>query len=88
MEGCKMSMFPCDFTKGVGGALTQMEGYKPGPGGTMVYLNVEGDLDGVLARVWSTGGKVIRDRMDIAPHGFIGIFEDSEGNIVGLHSMV
>lgn len=87
MDCAVMSMFPCDYTKGIGGALTKMEGFNPGPGGTMVYLNVEGDLDGVLSRIWTAGGKVIRDRMPIPPHGFIGIFEDSEGNVVGLHSM-
>lgn len=88
MEGCRMAIFPGDHDKGVCGALTQMEGCQPGAGGTMVYLNVEGDLDGVLARIPDAGGTVIRGRMDIAPHGFIGIFRDPEGNVVGLHSMV
>jgi predicted enzyme related to lactoylglutathione lyase len=87
MEGCRMSMFPCDLEKGVGGALTQMDGYEPGPGGTLVYLNVDGDLDGVLSRIPAAGGMVLKERMDIAPHGFIAIFRDPEGNVVGLHSM-
>ncbi len=87
MEGCEMAMFPGDSEKGVGGALTQMEGCKPGSGGTLVYLNVEGELDAVLSRIPAAGGKVVRERMDIAPHGFIGIFSDPEGNVVGLHSM-
>ncbi|MGV3660914.1 MAG: VOC family protein [Prosthecobacter sp.] len=84
----EMRIFPYDNMKGVGGALTKMEECKPGPGGTMIYLNVEGDLDGVLSRIPAAGGKVVRERMPIPPHGFIGIFEDTEGNIVGLHSMV
>lgn len=87
MEGCKMAMFPGDPEKGVGGALTQMDGCSPGSGGTMVYLNVDGDLDGVLARIPAAGGKIVKERFDISPHGFIGIFSDPEGNIVGLHSM-
>ena len=87
MEGFRMSMFPCDLEKGVGGALTQMDGYEPGPGGTLVYLNVDGDLDGVLSRIPAAGGTVLKERMDIAPHGFIAIFRDPEGNVVGLHSM-
>ncbi|MEO5916359.1 MAG: VOC family protein [Luteolibacter sp.] len=85
--GCNMSIFPSDLDKGVGGALTQMEGCKPGPGGTLIYLNVEGDLDGVLSRIPAAGGKVVKERFDITPHGFIGIFSDPEGNVVGLHSM-
>jgi predicted enzyme related to lactoylglutathione lyase len=88
MEGCRMVIFPGDCEKGVGGALTQMDGYSPGAGGTIVYLNVEGDLDGVLARIPAAGGTVIKERTDISPHGFIGIFQDPEGNVVGLHSMV
>jgi predicted enzyme related to lactoylglutathione lyase len=88
MEGCRMAIFPGDHDKGVCGALTQMDGYSPGPGGTLVYLNVEGDLDGVLSRIPTAGGTVLKGRTDIAPHGFIGIFRDPEGNVVGLHSMV
>ena len=87
MEGCSMAIFPFAENAGVGGALTQMEGHKPGAGGTLVYLNVEGKLDAVLDRVPAAGGKVVKGRTDISPHGFIGLFEDKEGNIVGLHSM-
>ncbi len=88
MDCCEMAIFPYDNMQGIGGALTKMEGYNPGPGGSMVYLNVEGDLDAVLSRISAAGGKVIRDRFAIPPHGFIGILEDTEGNVVGLHSMV
>ena len=84
---CTMAMFPCNQELGVGGSLTQSEHSKPGPGGTLVYLNVEGDLDGVLERIPAAGGKVIQGRMAIPPHGFIGIFSDPDGNVVGLHSL-
>jgi predicted enzyme related to lactoylglutathione lyase len=86
-EFCQMALFAEGGEKGTGGAITKMGEFKPGPGGTLVYLDVEGDLDGVLQRIPDAGGKIIRDRMAIPPHGFIGIFEDSEGNVVGLHSM-
>lgn len=86
--GGKMALFGDGGETGVGGALTLMEGFKPGAGGTVVYLNVEGDLDGVLERVPGAGGKVVQARMAIPPHGFIGLIEDTEGNVVGLHSMV
>ncbi|MCW0219675.1 MAG: VOC family protein [Prosthecobacter sp.] len=83
-----MAIFPYDNMKGIGGSITCMEGCKPGPGGTVIYLNVEGDLDGVISRIPAAGGKVIRPRFAIPPHGFIAIFEDTEGNVVGLHSLV
>ncbi len=84
---CTMAIFPCDNTKGVGGALTKMEGFAPGAGGTLVYLNVEGDLDGVISRIPSAGGAILRPRFSIGEHGFIAIFKDTEGNVVGLHSL-
>jgi predicted enzyme related to lactoylglutathione lyase len=88
MESCRMGIFPFDEKNGVGGAITQMNGMTPGVGGTLVYLNVEGDLDGVLQRAASNGGSVIKPRQSIGEHGFIGIIKDTEGNCVGLHSMV
>jgi hypothetical protein len=83
----RMAMFPYQEGVGVGGSVTQMEGMSPGPGGTMVYLNVEGDLEGVLGRVPQAGGKIVRPRFGIGEHGFIGIIQDSEGNVVGVHSL-
>lgn len=87
-EQCQMGMFPYDNAKGVSGAITKMDGQAPGAGGTLVYLNVEGDLDGVLKRIPSAGGSVMKPRTAIGEHGFIGIMKDTEGNVVGLHSMV
>lgn len=83
----KMAIFPYAPDKGIGGALTAMSDCKPGPGGTTVYLNVEGDLDGVISRIPTAGGEVVMPRTPIPPHGFIGLFKDTEGNVVGLHSM-
>jgi hypothetical protein len=87
MENCRMAMFPFDNANGVGGAITKMDGVAPGQGGTMVYLNVDGDLDGVLKRIPSAGGSVLKPRTSIGEHGFIAILKDTEGNPVGLHSM-
>ena len=87
MPGCQMAMFPCDPRNGVGGAIVLMDGMPPGVGGTMVYLNVNGELDAVLPRIESAGGKIWRPKFSIGEHGFIGIFMDTEGNAVGLHSL-
>lgn len=85
--GTPMAIFPYDPMKGVGGSLTKMKEMKPGEGGTIIYLNVDGDLDGVLSRIPDAGGVILKGRTAIPPHGFIGILQDTEGNIVGLHSM-
>jgi predicted enzyme related to lactoylglutathione lyase len=86
-EELPMVLLPGDYQEGVGGALTKSSHMKPGSGGTVVYLNVEGDLDGVLSRIPAAGGNVVLPRKDIAPHGFIGVFTDIDGNTVGLHSL-
>lgn len=88
MENCRMGMFPYDNRNGIGGSITKMQGISPGPGGTIVYLNVEGDLDGVLNRIPPAGGSVVKTRTSIGQHGFIALFKDTEGNSVGLHSRV
>lgn len=84
---CRMAMFPFDMANGVGGCLTHRPELVSGPGGTLVYLNVEGDLDGVIGRIPKAGGAVLKPRMSIGEHGFIAIFKDIEGNVVGLHSL-
>jgi len=83
-----MAIFPYENEQGVGGSLTMMEVVPPGAGGTIIYLNVEGDLDGVISRIPAAGGMILRPRLAIGEHGFIAVFKDSEGNVVGLHSTV
>jgi predicted enzyme related to lactoylglutathione lyase len=86
MEGCRMGIFAYDQANGIGGSITKSEHTPPGWGGTLVYLNVEGDLDGVLQRIPDAGGTVVKPRTSIGEHGFIAVFKDAEGNPVGLHS--
>lgn len=86
-DNCRMGMFPHEQKNGIGGSITKMNGISPGQGGTLVYLNVEGDLDGVLKRIPGAGGSIVKPRTSIGEHGFIAVFKDTEGNSVGLHSM-
>ena len=86
-DGSPMALLPYDPEKGVGGSLTKMDGCSPGPGGTIVYLNVEGKLDAVIERIPAAGGHIIRPKFPIPPHGHIAIFSDLEGNVIGLHSL-
>ena len=86
-QGMKMAFFPCD--KGaVGGAIIHHEWYKPSDKGTIVYLNAEPDLEKVLSKVGKAGGKIVIQKKLITDEiGYIGVFEDTEGNRVALHSM-
>ena len=81
------AVFPFDRDEaGVGGSIVETDAPVRGHGGTMVYLNVQGDLDGVLGRIPGAGGAIVKPRTPIGPYGFIAIFKDTEGNVVGLHS--
>lgn len=87
MGPMKMAWFPMQQEgSGAAGTLAKSEGYTPSHQGTMVYFSVE-DIESVLRKVNSKGGKTLLPKESIGQYGFIGWFEDSEGNRVGLHSM-
>jgi predicted enzyme related to lactoylglutathione lyase len=72
-------------SEGAGGALVKLDVVKPGIGGTLVYF-YSADIDAELSRVETAGGKIIRPKMNIGDFGFIALIEDTEGNLIGLHS--
>lgn len=83
----KYATFPADQNgSGASGALVKIDVAKPGAGGTLVYFATE-DVNDELSRVESAGGKILRPKQDIGNYGFIALVEDSEGNMIGLHSM-
>lgn len=87
MFGTHMGLFPSDGTN-VAGALVQGEGYTPSGQGALVYLNGGKDLQEVLDRVEKQGGKILSPKMQISPEmGYFGIFTDTEGNKIALHSI-
>jgi hypothetical protein len=40
------------------------------------------------ARALAAGGRLQKPKMSIGPYGFISLVIDTEGNMLGLHSMV
>lgn len=87
--GAQMWVFPgiMGDGPGVSGALVRMDGGpRPGGGGTLVYFG-SADCAVAAGRVAALGGKVVQDKMSIGPYGFCATVQDTEGNLVGLHSM-
>ena len=83
----QMRAFEDDYAShGAGGALVKMEHASPGPGGSMVYFTCE-DCEVEEGRIEAAGGQVVRPKFQIGEHGFVSLFTDTEGNMVGLHSM-
>ena len=66
---------------------TEMEGGPSGGGnGTIVYFECT-DCAVEAGKVPANGGKIMKDKFAIPPHGFIALAIDTEGNAIGLHSM-
>ena len=87
----RMRMFPVDDPMtGIGGAVVYAEGfYSPSQtDGPLIYLNGNPDVQHVLDKVESAGGKIVVPKTLISPeHGYMGVFIDTEGNRIGLHSV-
>jgi len=83
----QMAIFPY-AQPATGGALCQSSFHKPGASGCIPYLDGGADLTAPLARAVSLGAKVLLGKTLISPEiGFMALFEDSEGNTIGLHSL-
>lgn len=85
MGNLLMGWFPSkQEAPGSGGTLIQEESYIPSYKGTLVYFSVA-EIEEALQRVESAGGKILNPKMSIGAFGFVGHFEDCEGNRVALH---
>jgi predicted enzyme related to lactoylglutathione lyase len=85
--GMEMLAFPCSMEQyGATGTLVKMPGCPSGGSGTLVYFGCS-DCGVEAARAAASGGTVFKPKMSIAPHGFIALVNDTEGNLIGLHSM-
>ncbi|WP_117233207.1 VOC family protein [Vibrio maerlii] len=83
----EMWLFPSSMESyGAAGALAKMENVSAGGNSTMVYFSCE-DCSVEEARVDGAGGQVVHPKFAIGQHGFISVVADSEGNMIGLHSM-
>jgi predicted enzyme related to lactoylglutathione lyase len=83
----RMAFFPMENNVyGATGALMKADGYAPSRTGIVIYFSVE-NIEGILEKASGRGGKVLLPKTAIGQYGFIGHFEDTEGNRLGLHSM-
>lgn len=91
MPNIKMRMFPLDdMMTQVGGALVDSGGFHKASvtDGPLIYLNANPDVQTVLDKVVAAGGSIMVPKTEISPeYGFMGVFTDTEGNRIGLHSV-
>ncbi len=83
----EMWAFPgiCDGGRATG-ALCKMEGKEPGGGGTIIYFSCE-DCGESESRAADAGGRIHQSKTSLGDFGFMSLVFDSEGNMIGLHSM-
>jgi predicted enzyme related to lactoylglutathione lyase len=85
--GIEMWSFPMSMdTWGASGALVRMEGVPSGGNSTLVYFSCA-DCAVEAARAVANGGRVMREKMAIGEYGFIALVVDTEGTMIGLHSL-
>ena len=85
--GIEMWSFPMHSGQpGAAGSLVKMEGYPSGGNNTIVYFTCT-DCSVEAKRASASGGKIFKDKFSIGQYGFIALVTDTEGNLIGLHSM-
>lgn len=85
--GMEMWMFPMDTASyGTPGALVQMPGFPSGANSVIVYFKCA-DCAVEVDKAVNAGGKLQKAKISIGPNGFIALVIDTEGNMIGLHSM-
>jgi predicted enzyme related to lactoylglutathione lyase len=85
--GVELWAFPTEMSSyGASGALVKMDGFSSGGNATLVYFHCD-DCAVEEGRVMSYGGQVQQSKMAIGEYGCISLVFDTEGNMIGLHSM-
>ena len=91
LPNIKMRMFPLDdMINQVGGAIVFSEDFhRPSlTDGPLIYLNGNPDVQLVLDKVESAGGKILVPKTQISPeYGYMAVIQDTEDNRIGLHSI-
>ena len=75
-----------DEQPGAAGALAKMPGLHPGGNSTIVYFRCD-DCAVEAKRAAEAGGEIVKEKFAIGEHGFIALVTDTEGNMIGLHSV-
>lgn len=84
----QMMAFPAnmDSKNAASGTLVKMEGFKSGNNSTIVYF-ASNDCRVEEARIKDAGGSVFKSKTALGDYGFMVLANDTEGNMIGIHSM-
>jgi len=71
---------------GASGALVRMPGFDAGANSVLVYFTCA-DCAVEAAKAVNAGGRIQKQKESIGKYGYIALVFDTEGNMIGLHSM-
>jgi len=71
---------------GAPGALVRMPGFDAGANSVLVYFTCA-DCAVEAAKAVNAGGRIQKQKESIGQYGYIALVFDTEGNMIGLHSM-
>ena len=71
---------------GCAGSLVKMDNGPSGGNSVLIYFACE-DCAIEASRVAKFGGRIEREKFSIGEYGYIALVRDTEGNMIGLHSM-
>ncbi len=71
---------------GATGALVKMPGFASGANSVLIYFSCA-DCAVEAAKAVKAGGRMEQNKKSIGQYGHIALVYDTEGNIIGLHSM-
>jgi uncharacterized protein len=89
LEGTEFEMwaFPMDQNGGgASGSLVKITGYPSGANSVLVYFSC-GDCAVEAEKAATSGGQIETGKKSVGQYGYIALVIDTEGNVIGLHSM-
>jgi len=87
VDALEMWAFPMAMDAGgVSGSLVRAAGIPSGGNSTLVYFSCA-DCAVEAGRVAAAGGTLVREKFSIGQYGFVALAQDTEGNMIGLHSV-
>lgn len=83
----QMMSFPGDMKEyGCNGALVKMPGFGPGNNSVLIYFHST-DCKKEESKAEQAGGSVVKSKFSIGEYGNVSLVKDTEGNMIGIHSM-
>jgi uncharacterized protein len=89
MEGTEFEMWAFPMRQegfGASGSLVRIPGYPSGANSVVVYFSCV-DCAVEAEKAAQSGGKIETGKKSVGQYGHIALVIDTEGNIIGLHSM-